>query len=171
MQHGGSCIYVKTNLEAKSCNLFENLKQEEHFEANIIELTQINTIIMCVYRTPNSNINIFIETLDSIISNLKSRGKSIIILGDLNIDFMGSYVNLRLLTMLNSYGLQAIVDVPRRIGPTSNSGIDQIILNKCLRDYNCKVFETGVSDHYAQILQLQIRYKNKRQLTSRKNSD
>jgi hypothetical protein len=39
-QHGGSCIYVKTNLEAKPYNLFESLNQEEHFEASIIELVQ-----------------------------------------------------------------------------------------------------------------------------------
>jgi exonuclease III len=66
-QHGGSCIYVKENLEAKPYNLFENLTQE-HFEASIIELTQFNTIIICVYKTPNSNINIFIETTDTWIS-------------------------------------------------------------------------------------------------------
>jgi hypothetical protein len=41
-KHGGSCIYVKTNLEAKPYNLFDNLNQE-HFEASIIELTQYNT--------------------------------------------------------------------------------------------------------------------------------
>jgi hypothetical protein len=44
-QHGGSCIYVKTNLKAKSCNLFEYLNQEEHFEASITELTQLNTVV------------------------------------------------------------------------------------------------------------------------------
>jgi hypothetical protein len=45
-QHGGSCIYVKSNLEAKPYNLFESLNQEEHFEASIVELTQFNTIII-----------------------------------------------------------------------------------------------------------------------------
>jgi hypothetical protein len=65
--------------------------------------------------------------------------------------------------MLNSYGLQATVDVPTRIGSTSNTAIDQIILNKCLWDYNFKVIATGYSDHYAQILLLQIQGKNKRQ--------
>jgi hypothetical protein len=50
--------------------LFQSLSQEEHFEASIAELTQFNTIIVCVYRPPNSNINIFIEILDTIISNL-----------------------------------------------------------------------------------------------------
>jgi exonuclease III len=92
-QHGGSCIYVKTNLEAKPYNLSESLNQEEHFEACIIELIQLSTIIICVYRTPSSNINIFIETLDIIISNEINKGKSAIIVGDLNIDFLGRNVN------------------------------------------------------------------------------
>lgn len=54
--------------------------------------------------------------------------------------------------MLNSYGLQAIVDVPTRIGHGSQTAVDQIILNKYLWDYNFKVIATGYSDHFAQIL-------------------
>jgi hypothetical protein len=51
--------------------------------------------------------------------------------------------------MLNSYGLQAIVDVPTRIGPTSQTAIDQIILNKCIWGYTLKMNDTGLSDHKA----------------------
>jgi hypothetical protein len=138
------------------------MNQEEHFEASMVELTQFKTIIICVYRTSNSNINIFIENLDNIISNLINRRKGIIIVGDLDIDFLGSNVNLQLQTMLNSYGLQAIVDVPTRIGFRSQTAIDQIILNKCIWDYNFKVIATGFSDHYAQILQVQMQHKNKK---------
>jgi hypothetical protein len=117
-KHGGSCIYVNKYLETKPYNLFNNLNQEEHFEASIVELTQHNIIIVCVYRTPTSNLNVFIETMETIISNLTNKGKNIIIVGDLNIDFLGERINLQLHTMLNAYGLQAIIDVPTRIGPT-----------------------------------------------------
>jgi hypothetical protein len=58
--------------------------------------------------------------------------------------------------------LQAIVDVPTRIGPRSQTAIYQIILNKGLWEYNLKVTETGFSDHNAQILQVQMQYKNKK---------
>jgi exonuclease III len=136
--HGGSCIYVKTNLEAKPCNLFESLNQKEHYEASIIELIQFNTIIICLYRTPNSNINIFIGNMDTIISNLTNKGKSIIIVGDLNIDFLKRSVNPQLHTMLKSYGLRATVDVPTRIGPNSQTATDQIILNKDLWETTLK---------------------------------
>jgi hypothetical protein len=79
-KHGGSCIYVKNNLRAKPYNLFDKLNKEEHVEASIIELTQYNTIIICVYRTPNSDINVFIRTMDTIISNLTNKRKSITLL-------------------------------------------------------------------------------------------
>ncbi|PNF39318.1 hypothetical protein B7P43_G16566, partial [Cryptotermes secundus] len=129
---------------------------------SIIELIQYNTIIICIYRIPNSNINIFIKNLDTILSNLTNKGKNIIIAGFLNVDFLKRSVNPQLQTMLDSYGLQAIVDVPTRIGPKSQTAIDQIILNNGLWKYNFKAVETGLSDHNAQILQVQMHYKNKK---------
>jgi hypothetical protein len=68
--------------------------------------------------------------MDTILGNLINEGKGIIILVDLNIDYLGRSVNLRLWTTSNSYGLQAIVDVPMRIRPTSETAIGQIIINK-----------------------------------------
>jgi hypothetical protein len=56
--------------------------------------------------------------------------------------------------------------ISTRIGIGSQTAIDQIILNKGLWDHNFKVITTGFSDHYAQILQVQIQHKNeKRQVT------
>jgi Ulp1 family protease len=64
--------------------------------------------------------------------------------------------------MLNSRGLQALVDVPMEIGPRSQTPIDQIILNKGLWDYSFMVIATGYSAHYAQLLKLQMKCKNKK---------
>jgi hypothetical protein len=58
--------------------------------------------------------------------------------------------------MLNSYGLQAIVDVPMRIQHKSQTAIDKIILNKDIWVYTLKVMDTGYSDHKAQLLQVQL---------------
>jgi hypothetical protein len=96
--------------------------------------------------------------LDTILSNLTNKGKNIIIV-DLNIK---RSVNPQLQTMLDSYGLQAIVDVPTRIGPKCQTAIDQIILNTGLWEHNFKVAETGLSDHNAQILQVHMHYKNRK---------
>jgi hypothetical protein len=62
--------------------------------------------------------------MDIILSKLINEVKSIIIVGDLNIDFLGRSVKPQLQTNLNSYGLQAIMDVPTRIGSRSQTAID-----------------------------------------------
>jgi hypothetical protein len=91
-----------------------------------------------------------------------NKGKGIIIVGDLNVDYLGNRVNLQLQSMLNSYGLQAIVDVPMRIQHKSQTAKDEIILNKDVWVYTLKVKDTGFSDHKAQILQVQFQYKSKK---------
>jgi hypothetical protein len=98
--------------------------------------------------------------MDIILSNLTNKGKNIIIVGDLNIDFFKS-INPQLQTMLNSYGLQAIVDVPTRVGPKSQTATDQVILNKGPWEYSLIVIETELSNHKAQIPQVQMHYKSK----------
>jgi hypothetical protein len=99
--------------------------------------------------------------MDIIINELLKKGKKIIILGDFNIDFLGNRVNLQLHTMLNLYGLEAIVDVPTRIGARSQMAVDQIILNERLWEHNFEVLQTGFSDHSAQILQVQMQNKSR----------
>ena len=64
--------------------------------------------------------------------------------------------------MLNAYGLQAVIDVPTRVGPSSQTAIDQIILNKTIWEYNFNVMATGFLDHYAQILQLHTEHRGAR---------
>jgi hypothetical protein len=91
-----------------------------------------------------------------------NKGKGIIIVGNLNVDYLGKRVNLQLQIMLNSCGLQAIVDVPTRIRHKSQIAIHQIILNKDVWVYTLKVIDTGFSDHKAQILQVQFQYKSKK---------
>lgn len=64
-KHGGSCIFVKSTIESIPYTEFENLNIEEHFEASMIELPQLKLIIICIYRTPTSNIQVFMENSDT----------------------------------------------------------------------------------------------------------
>lgn len=153
-KHGGSCIFVKSSLKAKSYTKFESICMEDHFEASMVELDHLKTIVICIYRTPNSNILVFIEILDNVLNELTKKQKKVILIGDFNINFLDDKVNTQLLSVLNSYGLQTVIDEPTRVGKDSQSAIDQIILNTSLWDYNHTVIDTGFSDLYAQILQL-----------------
>ena len=114
MKHGGTCIYVKNNIEAKNCTKFENINMEKHFEASIVELPKHRTFIICLYRSPNSNIKISIEKLEFTVNDLNKKNKNLVIIGDLNIDFSNGKTNIQLEAMLNSFGLQAVVS-PNKI--------------------------------------------------------
>ena len=127
MKHGGSCIYVKSSIDARPYTQFEHLNQEEHFESSMVELTKLNMIIICVYRTPSSDIKILTDNLDVIISSLINKYKYILVVGDLNVDFLSNKVNGYLQTVLNYFNLEAIIDVPTRVTDTSKTAVDQII--------------------------------------------
>jgi hypothetical protein len=58
--------------------------------------------------------------------------------------------------------IEAVVEIPTRIGPISQKAIDQIIINKGIWRYNLKVIDTGFSDHKAQVLQIQMQYNHKK---------
>ena len=136
MKHGGSCIYVKNNLEAKEYVKFKNMNIEEHFEASIVELPILKTFIICIYRSPSSKLDILIEKLDIIISKLNEKDKRVIIIGDLNCDFLITKGTIKLQTMLNSHGLQAVVKSPTRVVNGFKSAIDQVIL-RIINSFKC----------------------------------
>lgn len=89
--------------------------------------SKLNMIIICVYRTPSSDIKILTDNLDVIISSLINKFKYILVVGDLNVDFLGNKVNGYLQTVLNYFNLEAIIDVPTRVTDTSKTAVDQII--------------------------------------------
>ena len=151
---GGTCIFVKTDIEIKTLPQFENLSIDEHFEASMVELPSFRIVVICVYRNPSSDVNIMIEKLDFLLNYLQNKGKHVIIVGDLNLDFSHAQNSSTLCNMLNSYGLHPVVESPTRVSKSHKSTIDQVILNKKFWDFKITICDTGFSDHYAQILQI-----------------
>jgi hypothetical protein len=68
-RNGGSCIYVRSNILAKPITNFEHLNLDAHFEVSIVKLVHLKITIVCIYRNPNSNIQvtIYIHQLDATI--------------------------------------------------------------------------------------------------------
>jgi hypothetical protein len=55
-------------------------------------------------------------------------------------------------SLLNMYGLKAVIDRPTRIQNGVKSAIDQIILNTKVLSFKTEILETNLSDHFGQIL-------------------
>lgn len=141
-KRGGSCILVKQGILAKTVPFINKFAVEKHFECCSAKIG--NIIIVCVYRIPNSDINIFISNLENILHYLTDckREKQIIITGDLNINTLVRNKESELLhNLTHNFNLQLHIQMPTR----KNTCIDHIISN--IKDSACYLLYLGISDH------------------------
>jgi exonuclease III len=162
MGRGGVSIYIKTGTESRIITNFEYLNVEKHFESCIIELLKYNIVIICVYRTPDSDLDIFLRNLELILDHLQKKKKTIVVIGDLNIDFLKTKIDIELLTLLNVYNMQPLVKVPTRVTQTA---LDQIIVSGKISSSIVNVLQTGFSDHYAQTVKIDKTSLEKQNIT------
>jgi exonuclease III len=126
--HGGSCIYVKKkNICTKDLNCFQVISVE-NFEMSVTELVDYGYVIICIYRSPDSHLWIFLKNLELIMQKIQSRNKKLLLCGDWNLNFMLDNIRLReLQNLLESYDMINTVRSPTRITSSTESLIDVII--------------------------------------------
>lgn len=159
-KRGGVCILLKYGLRFKHIEKINNLAITDAFECCGIEIMNYNLIVVCLYRTPTSNIDYFFKMLQIILHSLSSRkNKKIVIVGDLNINTLVLNKNSTTLTDLTkNYNLKLHITTPTRI----NSCIDHIISN--IDEAVGTVLPLGLSDHEtAQMLTFQVERKQTQQ--------
>lgn len=122
---------------------------ERSFECCGIELPLHKCIIICLYRIPNPNADIFLRNLECLITRLRRRLKMrIIITGDFNIDLLKeSKALIEFQRIMQNYNYKVHVDQPTR----AHACLDLIISN--IPEATSDVLQFGLSDHdTAQIL-------------------
>jgi len=85
---GGSCIFIRNDTETKGIEYLRGLGKEKVFEISAVELSEIDTILACIYRSPDSEFYEFLHKLDLLILEVSSKGKRLILCGDLNVNFI-----------------------------------------------------------------------------------
>ena len=128
------------------------MKVENSFECVTVELAiknHTNVIINCIYRTPGSNLDIFCEKIEHILSDVKVL-KTIFLCGDLNIDLLKHehHSNTKhCLDLMYSQGLYPLIDKPTRITDISATLIDNIFTNEMRNNITCGILFNDISDH------------------------
>ncbi|CAH0555186.1 unnamed protein product [Brassicogethes aeneus] len=152
---GGTVIYAKTNLSM--CPISYNVTAVERvfeYTSSKLYLNNKKTIIVCVYRSPNGNINVFINLINDLLENIKCENCYVIVCGDFNIDF-GNNQNINnnlVCDLFSSFGLHSHVNENTRVGTNSATRIDNVFSNFPLHLITCSVIEDDISDHYGQML-------------------
>ena len=118
---GGVVLYVKQDIQCQL--LTEKSVSIEGILECVTVAIQVNKpiskkcVISCIYRTPGSNIDMFIDTINSIFSDSKYNS-SLFVCGDFNIDLLknGEHVGTtKFIDAMYSIGLYPLIDICNQV--------------------------------------------------------
>ena len=61
--HGGSCIYVNKNISTEEVNYLQGISPEKDFEMSVSEVVTYGYVVICIYRSPDSNYRVFLKKI------------------------------------------------------------------------------------------------------------
>jgi exonuclease III len=149
-QKGGVCIFVQKNLFFNCVDL-SKFCEERTTELCAIQLDSKDKqfIIICVYRAPSGDSNLFLQSFDEALKSLYKPKVEFLICGDMNTDYLlNSSRKQQFPILLNTYNTSHTVTFPTRFEKDHASAI---VENSRL--FGCMVFplSNGLSDHNAHV--------------------
>jgi hypothetical protein len=144
---GGFMVYVRDGVnfvhrDDLECDELESVCLE------VLIPHQKSLFVSYVYRSPEQLCEWY-DTFERQLEKLDAISDNIIIMGDLNIDYMNlDNVNPSWKDIVKAYNLQQVVDVPTRITHTSQTLIDHVYTNRPDLVKNVEVPYKAVSDHF-----------------------
>lgn len=128
-RRGGSLIMVKHNLKSKERKDIVDKSIERQIELSCVELDQF--IIVCVYRPPSADYNLFESVMDEVLSSIFLSTKCVIVCGDFNVNLLEkSPMCVSLVNTFKSFNLVNLFCEPTRITATSATCIDNVFSNE-----------------------------------------
>lgn len=154
---GGSCILLKESLYYTELMFLKHHAVNNVFECCGVEICSSKIIIICIYRTPSSNPNIFLDKLELMLHELFKKFRSkvkVIIAGDININTLqDGKVTDRFRNIALTNNLNIHINQPTR----KTSCLDHILSN--INDASALVLPLYLSDHdTAQLLKFPVDY-------------
>ena len=145
---GGVMIYVSNCLKVRRR---EDLEPSDT-EIIWIEIAQTvgSLLLCCIYRPPNSNRN-FWHKLSWSVEKANDISQNMLILGDLNVDFLKLNTTHEFHTIMESYSLANIIQQPTRITRNTSTLIDPIIISENIQVHDSGIINVdhSISDHRA----------------------
>lgn len=120
---GGVAIFRRkeSGLHTNALKFIQNLSVELHIEICATEVAHVlnncRCAVLCIYRPPKGDLNIFTTVLEKAIASLTSRYRYVVCAGDLNINYLNrnSFQRNVLLDIFSSFSLNLTLDTPTRI--------------------------------------------------------
>ena len=170
---GGALLYIDSSLNYIVRNDLKLYKKRE-LESVFIEIINPkgkNVIVSCIYRHPSMNPTEFTDIyLSELLQKLSREDKTIMLMGDFNIDLLKYDTNkdsTMFLDIMYTNFLLPYITIPTRVTTHSETLIDNIFSNNIEDGLIFGNIITTISDHYAQfLLQKNINIEKKRHISS-----
>jgi hypothetical protein len=73
-KHGGSCIFVSNVINVREEISLKNLRRDKNLKYQLLNQLILNYSNLCIYRSPHSDVKIFLGILDELLSKVMKRG-------------------------------------------------------------------------------------------------
>ena len=162
---GGVAVYVKNCVNYVRRNDLES----EGIELICLEIIPVHTksfFVSILYRPPNSSKHLcksFSEKFNELLHKMNEENKEIIIIGDINCNYLDNTNNKDIKELLALNGFIQVVKEPTRVTDTTQTLIDVILTTKPENLCDIKVIQTAMSDHDA--IGCKRKLNNKKQLS------
>ena len=157
---GGTLLYISNHFSYQPRSDLSNLMYSPKvLESVFVEIAfshKANFIVGCIYKHPGMHIGTFNnDFLSPLLQSISRENKTIILLGDFNIDLLKANVNQEIsffLDVLGSHLVLPQVILPTRITESSKTLIDNILSS--ITEFDCISGNLlhSISDHLPQFL-------------------
>ncbi len=143
---GGVAVYIKDDL--KYVRRFDVEKESnESIWVEMQLMHQKSMVIGSLYRPQTQGVDYF-DTLSEIVDGIVNENKEVMLLGDLNCDFLKkNYLTNHMQCFMEMHNFTQIVTKPTRITPTSQTLVDVILTTNSNLCVDTDVIHHSFSDH------------------------
>lgn len=145
---GGVAIWVKNSISTKLIDLQKFTVELDIEICGLVWNTAENRTVYVIncYRSPNGNVDVFVNNLEKILYQIFKPNCSIILCGDFNAHTMSLSGKSMFFSLMETYNLHNNVEDPTRIQNGCASILDLIFTNYS-NNTKAKVVNNTVSDH------------------------
>lgn len=130
---GGVGFYIKKTLTYSVVTFDQAYSSDFEYIAIKSVVDKKNILLLDVYRPPSGNIETFLSTLEDILSVTVPFFDHVVVLGDININFLSNDLSkIKLLNLLGIFNMRQLITEPTRFNLTSNNSslIDVVMANQ-----------------------------------------
>lgn len=151
-KNDGVTVFIKNSL--KIINIAYNMITDCNSIEISLDIGNKYINIIGIYRSPNTNIDNFLESLNNYLEHLDDYNKRYIIAGDLNINIMDANLSNDYLNIMAINNFISCINNFTRVTNTTKSCIDHIFTKNidkhCINSF---IPECSITDHYGTIFQ------------------